>query len=113
MWRALKKKILPVNFRRIGRWWGSNPAQRREEEIDFIAYAGDRAVFGECKWRSAPTGEDKLNELACKAELFPGFASIHYMMFSKSGFTEALKDRAASQGDITLIGVEDMFSVGD
>jgi len=113
MWRAMKKKILPFNFRKIGRWWGNNPVLRREEEVDFIAYSGENAVFGECKWRGAPTGEDILHETACKAELFSNFKSIHYMLFSKSGFTEELMSSAVSRGDITLIGVEDLFSVGD
>jgi len=113
MWRAMKKKTLPFNFRKIGRWWGNNPLQHREEEIDFIAYAGDNAVFGECKWRSAPTGEDVLNETICKAKLFSSFTDVHYMLFSKSGFTEELRNRANSRRDITLIGVGDLFSVGD
>ena len=112
MWRALGNKTLPVNFRRIGRWWGNNPAQRREEEIDFIAYAGDRAVFGECKWRSAPTGEDVLRELMRKAGLLPGFADAHFMLFSKSGFTEALEGTAACREDIALIGIDDMYAIG-
>jgi len=112
MWRALKKKILPVSFKRIGRWWGNNPIERREEEIDFIAYADNKAVFGECKWRNAPTDEDVLNELMRKSRLFPEFDDVNFMLFSKSGFTEALVSRAASRRDITLIGIEEMFSVG-
>ena len=111
MWRALGKKVLPFPFRRIGRWWGNNPDLRREEEIDFIAYSGERAVFGECKWRNAPTGEDVLNEIVRKAGLFPGFADVHFMLFSKSGFTGALRDRAACGGGVTLIGIDEMFDL--
>jgi hypothetical protein len=33
------------------------------------------------------------------------------MLFSKAGFTEALENRAASGEDITLVGIEEMFSV--
>jgi AAA+ ATPase superfamily predicted ATPase len=109
MWRILKDKKLPVSFRKIGRWWGNNPKERREEEIDFIAFYGEKAVFGECKWRNAQTGEDTLKELQRKSGLFAGFTSIHYMLFSKSGFTDTLRQRAARQGNITLVGVEDMF----
>jgi len=111
MWRALKKKTLPVSFRRIGRWWGNNPAQRREEEIDFIAYSGDKAVFGECKWRSIPTGEDVLVEAMRKAKLFSSFTDVHYMLFSKSGFSEPLERRAAHSESITLVGIEEMFLI--
>jgi len=109
MWRALKKNKLPVSFKKIGRWWGGNPKERREEEIDFIALAGDSAMFGECKWRGVQIGEDTLDELIRKAKLFPGFTDIHYILFSKSGFTDALKHRAAKLGKVMLIGVDDMF----
>jgi hypothetical protein len=111
MWRALKKKILPFNFKKIGRWWGNNPVQRREEEIDFIAYNGENALFGECKWINIPIGEGILNEIICKAQLFSNFTNKHYMLFSKSGFSDDLRKMAVSQGGIALIGIEDLFTI--
>ena len=111
MWRALKKKNLPISFKRIGRWWGNNPKERREEEIDFIAFSGDKAIFGECKWRNVQTGEDELNELIRKAGLLTCFTEVHFMLFSKTGFTNALKVRAAKAGGIALVGIAEMFSV--
>ena len=109
MWRALKEKKLPISFKKIGRWWGSNPIERREEEIDFIAFAGDKAIFGKCKWYEKQIGESTLDDLVRKAGLLPGFTLNHYILFSKSGFTDTLKTRAAKQGNITLNSVEDMF----
>jgi AAA+ ATPase superfamily predicted ATPase len=109
MWRALKGKKLPVSFKRIGRWWGSNPKERREEEIDFIAFSDEKAIFGECKWRNEQIGDDTLEKLERKAELFSRFTNAHFMLFSKSGFTASLKRRAKKQKNITLIGIEDMF----
>jgi AAA+ ATPase superfamily predicted ATPase len=109
MWRMLKEKKLPIPFRRIGRWWGSNPKEHREEEIDFVAYAGEKAIFGECKWRNKQVGEDTLEDLMRKSALLPSFTNVHYMLFSKSGFTDALINRSAKQNGITLIAIEDMF----
>ena len=109
MWRAMKEKKVPFIFKRIGRWWGNNPKERREEEVDFIAVSGDKAVFGECKWRNEQSGEDIFEDLRRKAGLFQGFTFVHFMLFSKSGFTNALKKRAAKNENISLIGVEDMF----
>jgi len=109
MWRMLKVGQLPLSFNKIGRWWGNNPRERREEEIDFIAFSGEKAVFGECKWRNAQFGLDTLEELKRKTILIPRFTSRYYMLFSKSGFTAALKDKAAREDDIILVGVEDMF----
>jgi AAA+ ATPase superfamily predicted ATPase len=111
MWRALKEKMAPVSFKNIGRWWGNNPQERCEEEIDFIAFSGGKAIFGECKWKNAQTGEDTLEDLMRKAGLFQYFSYFHFILFSKSGFTSALTSRAAKQKNITLIGVGDMFCI--
>jgi AAA+ ATPase superfamily predicted ATPase len=111
MWRLLKAKKLPVQFRRIGRWWGNNQKEKREEEIDFIACAKDAAIFGECKWRGEPVGEGVLDGLIRKSGLFPMFEGKHYALFSKNGFTDALTARAGRQGDVMLVTVGDMFDV--
>jgi uncharacterized protein len=113
MWRALKAKKAPISFKNIGRWWGNNPKERREEEIDFIAFNGESAVFGECKWKNAQTGEDVLNDLMLKADLFPQFKRKGYVLFSKSGFTKALTAKAENDGNLTLIGLDEMFHIGD
>jgi AAA+ ATPase superfamily predicted ATPase len=111
MWRLQKTRKLPAQFRRIGRWWGNNPKEKREEEIDFIACAKDAAVFGECKWRGEPVGEGVLDDLIRKSELFPAFKGKHYILFSKSGFTAALTASAKRQGDLMLVSVSDMFGI--
>ena len=113
MWRALKAKKLPVSFKKIGRWWGTNPKERREEEIDFIAFAGEHAIFGECKWRNEPMGKETLDELTRKTGLFPHFSNKHYMLFSKSGFNDSLTGYASEQGNITLVNVDDLFDFSD
>ena len=110
MWRALKTKKLPVSFKKIGRWWGSNPKERREEEIDFIAFSGDKAIFGECKWKNSKIGEDVLVDLMRKSALLKQFKENYYMLFSKSGFTSTLKDKALNQDNILLIGLNELFS---
>ena len=109
MWRALREKKLPASFREIGRWWGNNPVERREEEIDFIALSGDSAIFGECKWRAAQTGEDIFEDLQRKAILFSSFTNVYYILLSKSGFSKGLTDKAAAKREITLLSVDDMF----
>jgi len=110
MWNALRENNLPVSFKKIGRWWGNNPKERQEEEIDFIAFKNEYAIFGECKWRKAHTGEDVLNELTRKRSMFPAFENVYYMIFSKSDFTDGLKKRASEQSEISLVSVDDMFS---
>jgi AAA+ ATPase superfamily predicted ATPase len=109
MWKSLKEKKLPVSFNKIGRWWGNNPKEKREEEIDFIAYSKDAGIFGECKWRSQPLSEDVLDGLVGKAELFPSLRTKYYFLFSRSGFTAGLQMRAERERNIILILAKDMF----
>lgn len=100
---------LPVPFQSIGRWWGNNPKERRGEEIDFIAYSGTEAIFGECKWKSTAAGEEVLEGLIGKSGLHTQFTGKYYMLFSKSGFTDALANREKKAGNITLVSPPDMF----
>jgi len=109
MWRALKNQILPISFKKIGKWWGNNSIERREEEIDFIALSDKEAIFGECKWSNAQIGVDVFENLSRKAALFPYFENTQYMLFSKSGFTDSLEKMASEQGNIMLISTRDMF----
>ena len=109
LWRALGTKKSPISFKQVGRWWGNNPKQRQEEEIDFIAFAEDKAIFGECKWRNEQIGEDVLEELIRKSKLFSQFKESHYMLLSKSGFSKTLISRAKKDDCISLVGVNDMF----
>lgn len=109
LWRAQKGQQLPVAFKKIGRWWGSNPADRCEEEIDILAFSGVEALFGECKWTNTLVGEDVLDRLVRRSELLTRFKKNYYLLFSKSGFTNRLKARAAGQGEVTLVRPDDMF----
>ena len=109
MWRRLGADGLPVAFKHIGRWWGTEPKEKREEEIDFIAWADDGAIFGECKWKTTAVGEDILDELIRKSKLLPQFAHRTYALFSRTGFTEALKKRAALADDIMLVTAAEML----
>jgi Predicted ATPase (AAA+ superfamily) len=109
MWRRLKDKTLPVSFKQIGCWWGNNPKEKREEEIDFVACTKEEAIFGECKWRNHLLSEDVLDTLIEKSDLFTSFKNKHYILFSKSGFTDTLKKRTENQNNIILISADEMF----
>jgi AAA+ ATPase superfamily predicted ATPase len=106
------------SVRSLGRWWGSNPAERREEEIDLVALGlpsspsqkeGQSALFGECKWRNTRTGLDILMDLIRKSELLPRLTGKRYILFSKSGFTAELKNTALKRDDVFLVSPGDMF----
>ena len=109
MWRMLREQKLALSFQKIGRWWGNNPKHRREEEIDFIAFAGKDAIFGECKWQNDITKESALKELMEKANHFSNFSNIRYVLFSKSGFSDSLVKICENEQSLSLVKVDDMF----
>lgn len=105
------KPALPFVFGRIGRWWGNNPVQKRQEEIDILAVDEKNAIFGECKWKNEPIGIGVLNELIKKSENFKQYKNKYYMLFSKAGFTKELKDAVVSMENVGLIDLNKLFQV--
>lgn len=100
---------LPFLFTQIGRWWGNNRQERKEEEIDIVAKDGGNYLFCECKWRNERTGIETLENLKRRAKIFHESAEhSHYMLFSKSGFTEELEKKQKS-GEVMLIGLAELF----
>ncbi|MFQ6044576.1 MAG: ATP-binding protein, partial [Candidatus Poribacteria bacterium] len=107
---------LPFKAARIGAWWS------RTEEIDVVALNDDssQVLVAECKWTKKPIGTNILDGLKAKAQILtkeippaPLFqrgeipvGQIHYALFSRSGFTEALQSVANAEG-IFLFTLED------
>ncbi|MDR3293580.1 MAG: ATP-binding protein [Clostridiales bacterium] len=102
-------ETLPFVFDKIGRWWGSNPKLKQEEEIDLVAVSRNKALFCECKWRNEKADLRILKELKRKAELLCDYTEKCYCVFSKSGFTDALKQEACDS--VLLIDLADLFDV--
>ena len=110
IWRCMKANLLPIQIHNAGRWWGSNAAEKRQEEIDIVAYGDNAAIFCECKWRNEVQGIGVLNKLMEKSLLLKQFSEKYYMIFSKSGFTEALRNEAERLGNVSLITPDMMFA---
>lgn len=98
---------LPANYDRIGGWW------RGSHEVDLVAVSDEGSLLlGECKWSRKPVGLDVLDGLAAKvsrvaADTKSNPASVRLALFSRAGFTQALRDRADGEG-VLLFGVEDL-----
>lgn len=101
---------LPILFTKLGRWWGSNPVTRQQEEIDLIAQDGTRYIFAECKWRREKADYGILIDLQRKADVFCGKREeTFYFLFSKGGFTETLKEMAVKDKHLLLISMEELL----
>jgi len=103
---------LPIPTKDIGRWWGNNPAEKQEEEIDILALDGRSAIFGECKFRNEKMGIESLTDLERKSRLFPKQTTRYYYFFSKGGFTEEMQRLAEGNDMIRLIGLDELVRDG-
>ena len=103
---------LPFKIRQIGRWWGSNPVTKSEEEIDIIGIndSNSSAVFCECKFRNEQTDIQILNSLMNKAERW-NYQHKYYFLFSKSGFTKGLQNAAQKTENIFLVSLKNMYQI--
>jgi len=80
---------ISIQPKEIARWWGNNPMEKREEEIDIVAINGDSVIFGECKYKNEKVDLRCLEDLKRKSYIFKQPNKIYYL-FSKSGFTDEL-----------------------
>ena len=89
----------------------ANPITRQDEEIDLVAIDRDgRYLIGECKWKKEKTGADVLSSLLGKASLLS--SSIYGLyVCSKSGFTEAAIEMAATDERFHLITGEELLCI--
>jgi AAA+ ATPase superfamily predicted ATPase len=101
---------LPFVFTQIGHWWGTDPKDKSQVEIDILACHKEKALFCECKWTNKMMGPDILTGLRKKAALLSQFSARHYILFSKSGFSSALKEAAKQGGDTILVDLKSLFS---
>ena len=108
LWRLLLAGKCAVRFTELGRWWGTNPKTRTQEEIDIMGTDKDSALFGECKWTNDKVDLGVLETLVVRSSLFH-FGIIHFYLFSKSGFTKGCIDKAAEMGNVSLVSYGDML----
>lgn len=101
---------LPFIFTNMGRWWGNNPKTKTQEEIDIVAIDDTMILFGECKWKNEKLDMDIVNSLIRKSEInaFNKFEKKFYGLFSKSGFTNSVKEYSNENKNILLFGPEEI-----
>ncbi|MDR0884516.1 MAG: ATP-binding protein [Oscillospiraceae bacterium] len=99
-----KKEALPFGATSFGRWWGTNPKTKTQEEIDLMSAAHKDALFAECKWINAAVSEKVYATLKRRSELFP-HAHKHFYLFAKTLFDAPLRKH---QG-VRLFTVDEMI----
>ena len=108
--RAAKEKKLPFIPFKMGKWWGNNPLLKAQDDIDILALdkTGKKALFCECKFRNKAMSMEEYDDLVMATKMFQNIKEKYLMFFSKSGFTEPVKERAARE-KATLLTIEDLY----
>lgn len=103
LWKLLLDGESPVEFRKLGRWWGTDPATRSQTEIDIMGEQDkDTALFGECKWTKEKVDVGVLETLVMRSRIFH-YRNVHLYLFARSGFTKGCMEDAAKLGNVTLV----------
>jgi AAA+ ATPase superfamily predicted ATPase len=102
---------LPFSFSKIGSFWGNNPVEKKEIEIDIVAEGENCILLGECKWRKEKCGLKVLEALENRSGVIAGNRLKSYFLFSKSGFTEELHSVSISRKDVYLIDLHALFDI--
>lgn len=108
LWKLLLEDKCAVNFCDLGRWWGTNPKTKSQEEIDIMGDDKESVLFGECKWTNEKVDLGVLETLVERSTLFK-YKKKHFYLFAKTGFTQGCIDKASEMGNVTLVAYEDML----
>lgn len=109
LWKQLLEGNAAIEFVSLGRWWGNDPRQKSQAEIDIMGEQdSESALFAECKWRNEKMDLDILETLIGRSKLF-SYTKVHYYLFSKSGFTKGCIEKAEKMGNVTMVSYADII----
>ena len=99
--QAVRTSSFPVTCSRVGRWWYGG------EEIDIVGLnpQSETLLVGECKWTNTAVGTGLLTDLE---RLVPEVRwgsderTVHYALFSRSGFTDEIEQHATNRQNLYL-----------
>ena len=111
LWKLLLSGRSTVEFTELGRWWGTDPEEKKHTEIDIMGEQDkNTALFGECKWTNEKVDLSVLETLAKRSRLFR-YREVQLYLFAKSEFTKGCIDRAREMGNVTLVTYKDILQV--
>ena len=107
MWDLNAEDAWPFHFTQLGRYWDN----KCEIDITALDPEGRNLILGECKYWQDAVGLSVLRDLEAKAENVLWEKSkrkVWYVLFGASGFTDELKEYAASRDDLLLLDDQDV-----
>ena len=107
VWAMGNQGQLPFYPDRVGAYWD------RKTQVDVVAisWEAQAILLGEAKWTRETVGVPVLEGLKKKtAHVIPGPDwAVHHVLFSRSGFTPSLQQRAADEG-VWLVPLEQIVA---
>ena len=95
----------------VGKWWGTNPSQREQTDIDVVGIdiVSNKAVLGECKFRNEPIDKNVYEALMQRNNLIDKkYKTVQYILFSLSGFSRWIIENA-DKSLVKLVSLADMY----
>lgn len=109
LWKLLLNGESPVEFKELGRWWGTDPSIRSQTEIDIMGEQDkDTALFGECKWTNEKVDAGVLETLVKRSRIFH-YSKVQLYLFAKTGFTKGCVETAAEMGNVKLVTYKNLL----
>lgn len=110
--RLAKQRKLPFIPYHLGKWWGTNPVIKAQDDVDLLAVdkTGKKAIFIECKFTSQPMPYDEYEDLVTATKAFPNIEEKHLWFISKSGYTKSVVEQA-KKDHATLLTIDDLFNL--
>lgn len=107
-----KNRKLPFIPYHLGKWWGTNPTIKAQDDVDLLAIdrTGKKAIFVECKFTSHPMPYDEYEDLLTATKAFPNIEEKHLWFISKSGYTDSVIARTKID-EATLLTIDDLFAI--
>ncbi|MCI8948733.1 MAG: ATP-binding protein [Lachnospiraceae bacterium] len=103
LWMLLLNGKSPVEFKELGRWWGTDPSTHSQTEIDIMGEQDkDVALFGECRWINENVDVGVLDKLEERSRLFH-YHTVYFYLFAKNGFTKGCMEKATKMRNVMLV----------
>lgn len=110
--KLAKKENLPFIPYQLGRWWGTNPYTKNQDDVDLLALdkSGKKAILIECKFTNKLVPYSEYEDLQNTAKGFTNIKDKQLWFISKSGYTSAVTKQAKKDSAI-LLTIKDLFNV--
>jgi uncharacterized protein len=110
--RLYGPEILPRAAQEVGQIWAA------DYDIDVAGRMLDNTFFsGECKWWNTAIGQNVLEHLQVATRGNSYFAERkgepHYLLFSRSGFSDQVRESGAEDRRIHLVGPRELLGIAD